>query len=174
MPGGIGNDRYYVDSGGDEVTELAGQGIDLHLHRYPYLNLVANIETCAARHRQSGAGNAGNPRQRGNNALGLAGTTLTGQENCSSGPATMRARRHLWRGGNDTLDGGDGNDQLDGLTATTAWTAARATTVLGSAGNDTLLGGDGDDSVRRAGNDVLDGGAGVNSSSAARATTSMS
>ncbi|HMX16603.1 MAG TPA: calcium-binding protein, partial [Rhodocyclaceae bacterium] len=116
MIGGAGDDVYRVDDPGDQITELAGEGIDLVLATAAY-TLGAEIENLnyVGLAAFAGVGNAGN-----NVLTGAGGAdSLTG----SGGHDTL-----LGAGGQDSLDGGVGDDSLDG-----------------GAGNDTLAGGAGDD-----------------------------
>jgi Ca2+-binding RTX toxin-like protein len=64
--------------------------------------------------------------------------------------------------GNDTLNGGNANDVLDGGGGDDTMTGGNGNDMLfGSFGIDTLMGGNGDDSLDGgAGNDILDGGKG--------------
>jgi VCBS repeat-containing protein len=84
LEGGVGNDSYYVDSVGDVVVELAGNGVDKVFAAASYVlgeNLEALTLTTVA--DINGTGNSG-------------GNTLTGND------------------GNNTLDGGAGADTLSG------------------------------------------------------------
>src|SRR5205807_1591115 len=84
MHGGAGNDTYVVDSTGDVVTELAGQGTDTVQSSVSY-TLGANVE---------------NLQLTGSADLDATGNMLN---NTITGNA-----------GNDILDGGAGNDTLIG------------------------------------------------------------
>jgi trimeric autotransporter adhesin len=104
MIGGIGDDLYIVDSLGDIVTELAGEGTDT-VNSSISLTLSANVEnlTLTGASALNGTGNELDNIMKGNEAnnslLGGAGNdTLEGN------------------GGDDTLDGGAGNDQMMGGT----------------------------------------------------------
>ncbi|WP_171900821.1 M10 family metallopeptidase C-terminal domain-containing protein, partial [Stappia indica] len=128
MVGGWGNDVYYVDSAGDTIVELAGEGVDSvystitfglssqsqHLENL-YLQGTGNINGYGNGQNNIIAGNIGNNSLAGGNG----NDTLYGG------------------GGNDNLDGGNGNDILD-----SGW---GSDFLNGGAGNDTLTGGSGDD-----------------------------
>ncbi|MBC2859102.1 calcium-binding protein [Stappia sp. 28M-7] len=128
MVGGWGNDTYYVDSAGDTIVELAGEGVDSvyasitfglssqsqHLENL-YLQGTGNINGYGNGQNNIIAGNIGNNSLAGGNG----NDTLYGG------------------GGNDNLDGGNGNDILD-----SGW---GSDFLNGGAGNDTLTGGSGDD-----------------------------
>ena len=59
-------------------------------------------------------------------------------------------------GGNDNINGGDGNDYLDGGAATTTSTAMQVTTALiGGAGKDMLKGGTGNDTYIYGSDDTI-------------------
>ena len=85
MTGGTGNDLYYVDDGGDTVTEIADGGIDTVQTTLASYMLGFEVE----RLKFTGSGNF----------VGI-GNELA---NILTGGA-----------GNDALNGGDGNDKLDG------------------------------------------------------------
>jgi len=92
LRGEAGNDTYVVDSRGDQVIELSGDGIDTVLASVDY-RLAANVEDLTlSGSAYSGTGNALN-----NVIRGSAGA------NALSGEA-----------GNDTLIGGAGDDILTG------------------------------------------------------------
>ncbi len=109
MVGGPGNDTYVVDSVGDQVVELAGEGTDTvrtTLASYSLGDQVENL-TFIGTGNFTGAGNA-----LSNLIIGSTGDdTLQGGD------------------GNDTLQGGTGNDLLDGGTGTDS--------MSGGAGDDT-------------------------------------
>lgn len=111
MRGGTGDDTYVVDSSGDVVVELAGQGVDLVQTTLASYTLGADVEkltfTGSGNHYGSGNGLA--------NVItgGAGGDSLYGQA------------------GHDTLIGGGGNDRLDGGTGSDG--------MYGGAGNDTYI-----------------------------------
>jgi Ca2+-binding RTX toxin-like protein len=120
LNGGDGDDYYYVSNATDTLVEAAGAGTGSdNIFTYVNLTMAANIENIFS--------------------LGTAGT-LTGNTLGNSmigGYATVT----------QNLNGGDGNDTLDG-----------------SAARDTLIGGEGDDVILgRAGNDSMEGGNGNDS-----------
>src|SRR5574338_113817 len=95
MAGGIGDDAYVVDSAGDTVVELAGQGTDTVYTGLTY-TLGANIEN-----------------------LALTGSeAVVGTGNELSNVLTGNAADNILMGlsGNDVLDGGAGADTLIGGT----------------------------------------------------------
>lgn len=156
MIGGIGNDIYVVDRLGDEVLELANEGIDLVRSTIDYalgdhledLTLIGTAMT--------GIGNSLDNWMRGNaldnNLEGLDGNdTLFGD-----------AGNDIVYGGigRDILNGGDGNDYLDGGTVNAFDTSNDV--FHGGTGNDTLVGGLGLDTFTGGdGDDVIYGGVGA-------------
>ncbi len=84
--GGLGNDVHYVDNAGDQVTEVAGQGIDKICSTVDY-TLAAGQEVEYLR------------------TYSAAGLTLTGNE---------LANDIAGNSGSDTLNGGGGDDRLSG------------------------------------------------------------
>ena len=133
MTGGTGNDIYYVDSAGDRVIELVGEGTDIVYSSISITGgLMDNVEN-----------------------LTLIGSAVTGKGNALNNQITGNEgnNRLLGMEGNDVLDGGAGNDTLEG--------GIGNDTLYGRTGNDSLLGGDGNDSLYgHEGDDVLDGGIG--------------
>ena len=132
--GGIGNDTYVIDSLGDVVVELVGEGTtDTVKTALSSLTLADNVEIMLF----TGAGGfTGTGNALGNTINGGAGDdTLNG----AAGADTLRGGLGL-----DTLNGGDDNDKL-----------------YGEGGDDALNGGNGADYLYGgAGTDALTGGAG--------------
>jgi Ca2+-binding RTX toxin-like protein len=141
MSGGFGNDLYFVDEAGDEVTELAGHGID-SIQTSIDLTLTADQEIEFLR---ANAGMTG---------LTLGGNDFDNRIYGAGGNDTLRgdhgADRLYGADGNDTLVGGGGNDRLTGGTGADA--------MSGGFGNDlyfvdeagdvvTELAGQGTDSI---------------------------
>jgi len=118
MTGGTGDDVYVVDSAADTVTELAGEGTDtirtaLGTQAAIYA-LAANVENLI-----------------GTSATGqtVAGNTLDNAITMGSGNDVL----DLSSGGNDTANGGGGNDYVYFGAAFTA-----ADSIVGGAGTDTV------------------------------------
>jgi Ca2+-binding RTX toxin-like protein len=103
LVGGTGNDTYIVDSAGDVVTELAGQGIDTIITSVNYvLAAGAEIENLTL---------AGSATQLTGNEID---NTLTGgalDDSLSGGAGNDSL---IGAAGNDTLVGGTGNDTMVG------------------------------------------------------------
>lgn len=132
--GGAGNDVVVVDSAGDTVTELAGEGVDAVETALAAYVLPANVENLEY---TGGAGFTGTGNDLGNIIVGRAGSdTLSGLD----GDDTLGGEA-----GDDMLTGGNGADRLNGGTG--------ADDMNGGAGNDILV-------VDNAG-DVANGGDGI-------------
>jgi len=118
MTGGAGDDTYYVDSLGDTVSELGGEGDDIVFARVSY-TLGDNQErlTFYDGGGLTGTGNALANRISGNDAASF----LYGLD----GADTL-----FGNGGRDILDGGNGNDILTG--------GAAKDEMTGGAGRDTF------------------------------------
>jgi serralysin len=103
LAGGAGNDTYTVDSAGDVVVELAGQGTDTIRTTLAFLSLGAEVEnlTYTGAAAFTGAGNTIANILTG----GALADTLSGNE----GNDTLNGAA-----GNDTLNGGTGNDSMAG------------------------------------------------------------
>ncbi|AFY51151.1 hypothetical protein Nos7524_5434 [Nostoc sp. PCC 7524] len=115
LVGGTGNDIYIVDSFGDTVVEMEGEGTD-KVNSYINYTLGDYLENLTLLGNATiGTGNTENNHIIGNNA----NNTLYGLE----GNDWL-----MGQSGNDSLEGGNGSDRLDGGT-----------------GNDTLIGGLGND-----------------------------
>jgi Ca2+-binding RTX toxin-like protein len=127
MVGGLGDDIYVIDSVGDKLTELVGQGQDVVLSSLVDYTLGANIEGLALGSTGvNGIGNTLNNTISGNNLGnkldgGLGNDELYGDA------------------GADTLLGGSGNDTLDG--------GFHADKMTGGLGNDTYVVNDAGDVV---------------------------
>src|SRR5262249_55039934 len=93
MSGGVGNDTYFVDNVGDQVIEVADEGIDTVKSSISY-TLAPNVEnlTLTGIAAINGTGNELNNVIVGN----AAANTLNGGD------------------GNDTLNGGAGADTMNG------------------------------------------------------------
>ena len=93
MVGGLGDDSYYVDNGGDVVTESAGQGADKVYSTITY-TLGSNVE----------------------NLVLLGGAAIDGTGNALANSLTGNSGNNALNGGagNDILDGGAGSDTLSG------------------------------------------------------------
>ena len=128
--GGAGNDTYIVDSAGDLITELDGQGSDTVKAAVSF-TLASNIENLIL----TGAALAGT----GN----VLANTITGNElaNTLSGG-----------GGADTLNGGAGADTMDGGSGNDTYIVDNALDVIVEAANAI---GPNTDTVRSAINYVL-------------------
>ncbi len=118
--GGPGNDTYIIDSSGDVVTELAGEGTDLIQSSVSY-TLDANVENLTL----TGTGNIDGTGNTLNNILiGNSGNNIL------SGGS-----------GNDVLDGGAGNDTMAGGTGNDTYVVDSAGDVVtegANAGTDTV------------------------------------
>jgi Ca2+-binding RTX toxin-like protein len=169
MAGGAGNDAYVVDSVGDNVVELLGDGTDIVRTSLTAYAIGDNIEDLSYSGSSDfvGTGNA-----LGNALYGKAGNDalygLGGDDKLSGGA------------GADRLDGGYGRDQADysksqavdiNLATNVAFGGEAAgdtffgvEIIIGSNYADTITGSDdplnGDTLYGRNGNDTLTGGAG--------------
>jgi Ca2+-binding RTX toxin-like protein len=139
MYGGTGNDLYVVDSAGDQVNEVAGEGTDTVQASISY-TLGTNVEnlTLTGSANLNGTGNAGD-----NLILGNSGSN---QLSGGGGNDSLNGGA-----GDDTLYGGDGNDLLQG--------GGGLDYLWGGTGDDTLVAGNSQTSsflLGEAGNDFLD------------------
>ena len=124
MAGGLGNDIFYVDSAGDTVEEVSGQGND-EVRSAIGLILGPSIEV-----------------------LRLLGSALEGVGNDLANTIYGNAEGNLLLGldGNDTLRGGDGEDVIDGTFGNDQlYGDAGDDLMAGSGGRDNLTGGAGAD-----------------------------
>lgn len=134
MVGGVGNDAYYVDSYGDVVVELPGEGTDQMLSTVDIYRLQDNVEDLTI----YGAAKLGVGNDADNNisvsqvGAGVHSVTLSGGagddhiEGFYSSPDGAKDRD-----ADDYLSGGSGNDYLDG--------GKGADILEGGLGNDTLV-----------------------------------
>lgn len=177
MFGGAGDDTYYVDTIGDEASELSASGTDTVIASINYVLPFYTENLTLTGAATNGAGNVlANliTGTSGNNVLqGLGGADTI---NAGDGADTVyggdgadqlngQAGADVIDGGNfdDTLNGGDDNDTLYGRQNNDTLNGdAGADTLYGGDGADTADGGDGDDLVDGGnGDDVLEGGAGA-------------
>ena len=121
MVGGAGDDSYFVDSVGDVVIELPGQGIDTVLTALGY-SLPPDIE---------------NITLSGQSAVDATGN---GADNLMVGNDV--ANQLLGAFGNDTLDGGLGSDTLEGGAGDDSYVVDTQDDVV------TELAGQGSDSIQ--------------------------
>ena len=123
MEGGTGSDTYLVDDIGDEVVELAGEGVDQVQARIAEYTLADGVENLTGTHY-------GSMHFTGN---GLGNFIIGGYHNDTlEGLAGNDELRGGYAG--DTLEGGDGDDLL-----------------VGGDGVDLLTGGAGADTFRYSG-----------------------
>jgi Ca2+-binding RTX toxin-like protein len=116
MVGGTGDDIYVVNHSGDQVVELAGEGVDEVYTAMASYTLADNVE------RLTGTATTGGQTLR-DNALG---NVVTG----TAGADTI----YLRGGGSDTAFGGDGNDGIF-----VGGTLDAFDRIDGGAGNDYLV-----------------------------------
>jgi Ca2+-binding RTX toxin-like protein len=132
LDGGVGDDTYVVDSPGDMVRELAGEGADKVISTVDYW-LSGDVENL-----QIGSGAASGTKGVGNALDNVILANDKGNE--------LRGGE-----GNDRLNGGKGEDKLTGGDGDD-WVDAGDgdDEIVGGdgAGDDTYLGGDGIDTVR--------------------------
>jgi Ca2+-binding RTX toxin-like protein len=127
LVGGAGDDLYVVDSAGDTIVELAGEGVDRVQSSVSY-TLGAHVEQLAL--------------------TGSANTTATGNELANILAGNSGQNFVFGLGGDDALDGAGGHDTLDG--------GLGRDTLTGGSGDDRLIGGaDADLYVGSAGKDVF-------------------
>lgn len=116
LQGGLGDDYYVVNSFGDQIFELVGEGIDSVASSVDY-TLSANVENLfLGGNATIGAGNSADNYM-------VANATLASRLDGDDGNDVL-----MGGAGNDTLNGDAGNDYLNG-----------------GAGNDLLNGGTGND-----------------------------
>lgn len=120
MRGGTGSDTYYIDSAGDQIIELAGEGSDT---LYTSVNYILAEDVSVE-----------NMRVNTTDGLVIVGNSsnnfITGND------------------GNDTLIGNDGNDRLNGKAGNDVLIGGDGNdTLFGDDGNDILDGGFGRDRI---------------------------
>ena len=93
MAGGLGDDSYFVDNAGDQITEAAGEGIDNVISSLFAFTLSANFEN-----------------------IQLIGAAVAGTGNGSDNVLTGNALNNslVGLGGNDVMLGGPGADTMFG------------------------------------------------------------
>ena len=122
MVGGTGNDSYIVDSAGDVVVELSGEGVDVVQSRVTY-SLGANLESLIL---MSGAG-----------SIDGTGTDLDNVIAGNEGANTL-----IGLGGDDSLNGGAGVDIMVGGLGNDTYVVDNvgdAVTELSGEGTDTVV-----------------------------------
>jgi Ca2+-binding RTX toxin-like protein len=168
MLGGAGNDTYNVNSGGDQVVEQAGGGIDTVFSRATTYVLGSHVENLVLsnflpddgpRTAFHGIGNALDNALFGNSndniLLGLDGNDdIRG----NSGADIL-----FGGNGDDIVSGGDGADRVYGDAGNDRLSGGEDEDLLfGGDGNDTLSGGTEQDELHGgSGNDELRGGGGA-------------
>ena len=120
MAGGDDNDIYTVDDAGDQVVEMANEGVDRINAFVDFVN-PDNVEFLVGLFSNVGltlTGNSGRDRITGANRINSP-DVLSGEDNNDKIVALV---------GNDTIFGGGGNDR-----------------IFGNSGNDVITGGTGND-----------------------------
>ncbi|MEY4255765.1 MAG: hypothetical protein RLZZ141_992, partial [Pseudomonadota bacterium] len=189
--GGVGDDIYGVDSVGDSVTELAGEGTDTVRSSISY-RLGDDLEnlTLLGSAAISGYGNASNNILVGNDGsnildggAGADSMTGGGGDDTYSVDTEGDTVTELANGGTDnvyskvswSLGSHVENLLLTGTAAINGTGNGDANILIGNSADNRLLGGDGNDIlIGGAGNDYLDGGNGIDIVSFDGATTSLS
>lgn len=161
MRGGAGRDRYFVDSLGDQVIELPGEGSDLVEASGAFTFVLPNnVESLTLIGDTDANGNNGENRINGgdgaNTIRGGGGRDII---DGSDGDDIL-----LGQVGDDVLRGGAGLDSLNGAEGDDAILGGDdADTIIGGDGDDILMGEGGDDHlIGAAGNDRLIAGLGDN------------
>jgi Ca2+-binding RTX toxin-like protein len=114
--GGLGDDTYVVNTTGDIVTEVSGEGTDT-IQSSVTLTIAANVE---------------NLTLTGGSAINGTGNTVANEITGNGANNSLSGAQ-----GNDTLYGGGGNDTLNG--------GLGNDTLIGGLGDDVLIGGGGRD-----------------------------
>ena len=105
MTGGTGDDTFTVDSYGDAVTELAGEGTDTILTNLSAYSIFGRVNV----ENLTGTSAAGHTLTGNNGANMLTGAAGHDMLIGGGGDDTLTGNA-----GNDTLNGGSGADQMDG------------------------------------------------------------
>src|SRR5688572_8079736 len=132
MTGGKGNDIYVVDSVGDKVTELAGQGSSDSVFSFLVTyTLGANVENLfLVTGALNGTGNTLNNIMDGNSL----DNTLDGGAGNDDLSGSGGADSLIGGAGNDTLDGGSGVDTMKGGTGNDIYVVNETDSVIEAAG----------------------------------------
>lgn len=179
MAGGAGDDIYMVDTSGDQVQELAGEGTDLVRATVASHTLADHVENLAF----IGVGNfSGTGNALANHISGGSGNdTLNGMGGADTMEGGAGNDVYVVDDANDVVieQAGNGSDQIQ--TALASWTLgdfienlrytgsgnftgtgnSTSNTLWGGSGNDILsAGASADRLVGGAGNDWMDGGSG--------------
>ena len=135
MRGGTGNDDYFVDSVGDTVVELAGEGVDRVYAALATYALSAGVENLAA-HAVDWAATFRAFHLTGNGLDNLI-AGLNGTDLLEGGDGADALQGN---GGDDWLDGGAGEDRLYGDVGGDRMDGGLGADLLqGGAGRDTYL-----------------------------------
>lgn len=135
MRGGTGDDDYFVDSTGDTVVELAGEGVDRVYVSLATYALVGGVENLAA-HAVDWAATFRAYHLTGNGLDNLI-AGLNGTDILEGGDGADALQGN---GGDDWLDGGTGDDRLYGDDGGDRLDGGLGADLLqGGAGRDTYL-----------------------------------
>ncbi|HKY01569.1 MAG TPA: calcium-binding protein [Burkholderiales bacterium] len=135
LTGGAGNDNFYVDNAGDQVVEIAGEGVDIVYASasYSLASEVENLNLVGA--AVNGTGNTLNNTLTGNELANL----LKGGAGDDNIAGMLGDDKLMGEAGKDYLSGGVGKDQLNG--------GGGNDTLIGGEDNDILIGGGGKDTL---------------------------
>ena len=179
MTGGAGNDTYHVDTVGDIVIELPGEGTDTVYSSLAYYALTANVENLVmtgAGHTQgfgnaldniltgTAAGNSLDGETGADTMIGGAGDDLYFVDNI--GDAIVEAAGDGFDTVNSTITFNMASLEVENLNLMgsadiNGYGNAVNNTIFGNTGNNTLSGGGGDDVLNgAAGIDTMLGGSG--------------